>query len=128
MLTLAILLQLLGLILTFSLGVTGYFVGPALIIAGGLLYRQEQRRLKALRENPAPASQPAPPTQQTAAAQPAPSARPAIPRRPGWQRFAIVVGCIAITISALIAVVFKEIHGAGLYGERQSIELVCASR
>ena len=111
MLTLAILLQLLGLILTFSLGVTGYFVGPALIIAGGLLYRQEQRRLKALRENPAPASQPAPPTQQTAAAQPAPSARPAIPRRPGWQRFAIVVGCIAITISALIAVVFKLTAG-----------------
>jgi len=37
MLTLAVLLQLAGLIFTFTLGIAGYVIGPLALIAGGLL-------------------------------------------------------------------------------------------
>jgi len=74
--------------------------------------RQEQRRLKALRENPAPVSQPISAAQQTSWTPPASSlALPAAPRRPGWQRFAIVVACIGVAVSALVALVFKLTAG-----------------
>jgi hypothetical protein len=76
-----------------------------LIIAGGLLYRQEQRRRKVLRETAAPASQPTSPAQQPSLA------RPAVPQRPGWQRFAIVIGCIAVSICALVALALRLTAG-----------------
>ena len=59
---LAVLLQLAGLIFTFSFGTAGYVIGPLTLIAGGWLYRHEQRRRKELAANPpvvAPVSPPA---------------------------------------------------------------------
>ena len=44
MLTLAVLLQIAGLIFTFSLGTAGYVLGPLTVIAGAWLYRHEQKR------------------------------------------------------------------------------------
>lgn len=89
MLTLAVLLQLAGLVFTFTLGVAGFVVGPLTVVAGGLLYRHELRRRKSLAENP-PA---------------APAATP--PRRPGWQRFLIVVAAILVGFAGLFALVWR---------------------
>lgn len=93
---LAILLMLLGVVLTFAFGAPGIIVGPALAIAGILLFRQERNRRRA------------------AVAAPDGPTGPAIPKRPTWQRFLIVVGCIAIVIGGLIAIVFRMT--AGLVG------------
>jgi hypothetical protein len=95
MLTLAVLLQLCGVIFTFSLGPTGYVLGPLTVIAGGWLYRHEQRRRKELAANPPP---------PTAAA-------PAIPRRPGWQRFLIGFGVFVVAFTAIFALVWRLTAG-----------------
>lgn len=89
MLTLAVLLQLAGLIFAFTLGVPGYIIGPLAIIAGAWLYRHELRRRRAAAENP-PA---------------APVVSP--PRRPGWQRFLIVVAAILVAFSGIFALVWR---------------------
>jgi hypothetical protein len=91
MLTLAVLLQLAGLVFTFTLGPVGWALGPAAVIAGGVLYRREQRRRKAYAADPAP---PAEPTR-------------APPRRPGWQRFLIVAGAVVIAFAGVFSLVWK---------------------
>lgn len=93
MLTLAVLLQVAGLIFTFSLGTAGYVIGPLTVIAGGWLYRHEQRRRKELATNP-PAAAP-----------------PALPRRPGWQRFLIGLGAVLIGFAGLFALVWRLTAG-----------------
>src|SRR5690349_12926232 len=93
MLTLAVLMQLAGLIFTFSLGTAGYVLGPLVIIAGGWLYRHEQRRRKA------------------AALEPPPQAPPAPPRRPGWQRFLIGFACVGFVICGMVALVWRLTAG-----------------
>jgi hypothetical protein len=92
MLTLAVLMQLAGLIFTFTLGVAGYVVGPLTIVAGGVLYRHELRRRKTAASTVADVAQP------TA---PAPA-----PRRPGWQRFLIVVGSVVAAFAGVFALVW----------------------
>jgi hypothetical protein len=52
MLTLAVLLQIAGLIFTFSLGTTGYVIGPLTVVAGAWLYRREQKRRREFAANP----------------------------------------------------------------------------
>src|SRR5262245_48921685 len=89
MLTLAVLLQLAGLVFVFSLGAAGYVVGPLAIIAGGLLYRHELRRRKAAAANPAPTAPPV-----------------AVPRRPGWQRFLIVLASIIVAFAGMFSLVW----------------------
>jgi len=86
--TLAVLLQIAGLISIFAFGVPGYVLGPVAIVAGGLLYRGEHRR----RRQYAGESQP-------------------VPRRPGWQRFLIGLGAVAAGISTLIAIVWQLTAG-----------------
>lgn len=90
MLTLAVLLQLAGLVFTFTLGVAGYVIGPLVIVAGGWLYRRELRRRKELRDNPVTAAPPV-----------------ALPRRPGWQRALIASGAVLVTLAGLFAVVWR---------------------
>jgi hypothetical protein len=90
MLTLAVLLQVAGLIFTFTLGVPGYFIGPLTVIAGGLLYRRELRRRKAYAANPPPAM-----------------AAPVPPRRPVWQRFLIGLGAVLVVFAGLFALVWR---------------------
>ncbi|WP_205859215.1 hypothetical protein [Pleionea sediminis] len=46
----AVLMQVAGLILTFSIGWAGLFIGPLLLIAGGVMYRRETK-LQALEQN-----------------------------------------------------------------------------
>ncbi len=46
MLSLAILLQAAGVVLTFTLGVFGYVIGPALVIAGGSILARTLKPLK----------------------------------------------------------------------------------
>jgi hypothetical protein len=93
MLTLAVLLQIAGLIFTFTLGTTGYVVGPLAVIAGGWLYRHELRRRKDLAANP-------------------PSAAPAsVARRPGWQRFSIGLGAVLVAFAGLFALVWHLTAG-----------------
>lgn len=92
---LAILLLLAGLVLTFTLGVPGYVVGPALFIAGGLMFRKELARRKAAAAGTAPA---------------APVA-PAAPKRPFWQRAAIGLGCFACIAVVIVAFVFRVTGG-----------------
>jgi hypothetical protein len=93
MLTLAVLLQLAGLIFTFSFGTAGYVIGPLTVIAGGWLYRHEQRRRKELAANP-PVAVPVGP-----------------PRRPGWQRFLIGLGAVLIAVAGLFALVWRLTAG-----------------
>lgn len=93
MLTLAVLLQLAGLIFTFSFGTAGYVIGPLTVIAGGWLYRHEQRRRKELAANP-PVAAPVSP-----------------PRRPGWQRFLIGLGAVLIAVAGLFALVWRLTAG-----------------
>ncbi len=93
MLTLAVLLQIAGLIFTFSLGTAGYVVGPLTLIAGAWLYRHEQRRRKELIANP-PVAAPVSP-----------------PRRPGWQRFLIGLGAVLVAFPALFALVWRLTAG-----------------
>jgi hypothetical protein len=92
MLALAVLLLVAGLIFTFSLGATGYVVGPLTVIAGAWLYRHEQRRRKELTANP-------------------PVAAPSAPRRPGWQRFLIGLGAVLVSIAGLFALVWRLTAG-----------------
>ncbi len=42
--SIAILLQLVGLIVTFTIGMPGYFLGPFMVIVGGILFRKEKQR------------------------------------------------------------------------------------
>ena len=93
MLTLAVLLQLAGLIFTFSFGTAGYVIGPLILIAGGWLYRHEQRRRKELAANP-PVVAPVSP-----------------PRRPGWQRFLIGLGAVLVAVAGLFALVWRMTAG-----------------
>jgi hypothetical protein len=93
MLTLAVLLQIAGLIFTFSLGTAGYVVGPLTVIAGAWLYRHELRRRKELTANP-PVAAPASP-----------------PRRPGWQRFLIGLGVVLVAFGGLFALVWRLTAG-----------------
>jgi len=93
MLTLAVLLQLAGLIFTFSFGTAGYVIGPLTLIAGGWLYRHEQRRRKELAANP-PVVAPVSP-----------------PRRPGWQRFLIGLGAVLVAVAGLFALVWRMTAG-----------------
>jgi hypothetical protein len=46
MMNIAVLIQLIGLVLTFTIGTAGYIVGPVLIIIGALVYRKENQRRK----------------------------------------------------------------------------------
>jgi hypothetical protein len=89
MLTLAVLLQIAGLLFTFSLGTAGYVIGPLTVIAGALLYRHEVRRRKELAANP-PVAAPVGP-----------------PRRPGWQRFLIGLSAVLVAFAGLFAVVWR---------------------
>jgi hypothetical protein len=93
MLTLAALLQIAGLIFTFSLGTAGYLIGPLTVIAGAWLYRHEQRRRKDAAANPPAAAPQAP------------------PRRPGWQRFLIGLGAVLIGFAGLFALVWRLTAG-----------------
>ncbi|HEV7609508.1 MAG TPA: hypothetical protein VGO61_19385 [Steroidobacteraceae bacterium] len=93
MLTLAVLLQIAGLIFTFSLGIAGYVIGPLTLLAGGLLYRHEQRRRKAAAANPPVQSQPLP------------------PRRPGWQRFLIGLTAVVVAFAGLFALIWQLTSG-----------------
>jgi hypothetical protein len=93
MLTLAVLLQVAGLIFTFSLGTAGYVIGPLTVIAGGWLYRRESRRRKELAANPPVAAPPAP------------------PRRPGWQRFLIGASAVIVAFVGLFALVWRLTAG-----------------
>jgi len=92
MLTLAVLLQIAGLIFTFSLGVAGYVIGPACILAGAILYRRELRRRRELADNPQPP-------------------QPVIPRRPGWQRFLIGSSAVLVAFTAIFALVWRLTAG-----------------
>src|SRR4051812_4215075 len=92
MLTLAVLLQVAGLIFTFSLGTAGYVIGPITVIAGGLLYRHEQRRRKAAALNP-------------------PMQAPLPPRRPGWQRFLIGLTAVTVAFAGVFALVWQLTSG-----------------
>jgi len=47
----AVLLQLIGLIITFTIDVIGYILGPLLIIIGGILYRKETQKIKEQKKN-----------------------------------------------------------------------------
>jgi hypothetical protein len=93
MLTLAVLLQVAGLIFTFSLGTAGYVIGPLTVIAGGWLYRRESRRRKELAANPPVAAPPAP------------------PRRPGWQRFLIGSSAVLVAFAGMFALVWRLTAG-----------------
>jgi hypothetical protein len=93
MLTLAVLLQVAGLVFTFSLGTAGYAFGPLTVIAGGLLYRYELRRRKEFAANP-PVAAPVGP-----------------PRRPGWQRFLIGLTAVLVAFAGLFALVWRLTAG-----------------
>ena len=95
MLTLAVLLQVCGLIFTFSLGTAGFVIGPLTLIGGGWLFRREQRRRREAAANPAPA----------------PASVPALPRRPGWQRLLIGFGGFVVVSAALFALVWRLTAG-----------------
>lgn len=93
MLTLAVLLQIAGLIFTFSLGTAGYVIGPLTVIAGAWLYRREQRRRKDFAAHPPVAVAAAP------------------PRRPGWQRFLIGASAVIVAFVGLFALVWRLTAG-----------------
>jgi hypothetical protein len=93
MLTLAVLLQIAGLIFTFSLGTAGYVIGPLTLVAGGWLYRHEQKRRKEFAVRP-PVAAPATP-----------------PRRPGWQRFLIGSSAVVVAFVGLFALVWRLTAG-----------------
>ena len=93
MLTLAVLLQIAGLIFTFSLGTAGYVLGPLTVIAGAWLYRHEQKRRKDFAASP-PVAVPAAP-----------------PRRAGWQRFLIGLSAVIVAFVGLFALVWRLTAG-----------------
>jgi hypothetical protein len=92
MLTLAVLLQIAGLIFTFSLGTAGYVVGPLTVVAGGWLYRREQKRRRDFAASP-------------------PVTVPAAPRRPSWQRFLIGLSAVIVAFCGLFALVWRLTAG-----------------
>jgi hypothetical protein len=93
MLTLAVLLQIAGLIFTFSLGTAGYVIGPLTVIAGAWLYRREQKRRKDFAVRP-PVAVPEGP-----------------PRRAGWQRFLIGLSAVIVAFVGLFALVWRLTAG-----------------
>ena len=93
MLTLAVLLQIAGLIFTFSLGTAGYVLGPLTVIAGAWLYRHEQKRRKDFAASP-PVAVPEGP-----------------PRRAGWQRFLIGLSAVIVAFVGLFALVWRLTAG-----------------
>jgi hypothetical protein len=101
MLTLAVLLQITGLLVTFSFGVPGYVIGPLAIVGGALLLRQELRRRKHYAANPAP---PVPP--------------PVVPRRPGWQRVLIVISATIVAFAGLFAILWQLTAGLAETADR----------
>ena len=44
--SLAVLVQLIGFIVTCTTGTTGFFLGPTLVLAGGIWYRRESKKEK----------------------------------------------------------------------------------
>jgi len=48
--SLAVLLQLGGLIITFSIGVVGYVLGPLMILSGSILYRRATKELEQIKD------------------------------------------------------------------------------
>jgi len=48
--SLAVLLQLGGLIITFSIGVVGYVLGPLMILSGSILYRRATKELQQVKD------------------------------------------------------------------------------
>jgi hypothetical protein len=86
MLNLAVLIQLIGLVLTFTIGTAGYVAGPALILIGALIYRKENQR-RNLESGGAPGGSPPSPPQA----------------RRGWM-IAAAAMCIVPACAALIFV------------------------